>query len=241
MTTDTARESSPVRALGEALGVTIAVTGAVTVVSALAPDRFVAALVALVFLGASWLMVWRRDDKHVEASGLALGGVVLPGKIDRRRLARAVLVSIAWAAALSLLVFVPFYFGWKAYWRPQGTFALRVVPLELANEAFGQLVIIALPEEAFYRGYLQSRLDAAFPRKINVLGAPVGLSLLVTSVLFAAGHYATIREPARLAVFFPSLLFGWLRARAGAIGPGVAFHASCNVFSELLGKGFRVY
>ena len=65
--------------------------------------------------------------------------------------------------------------------------------------------------------------------------------LLVTSLIFALGHFATIRQPARLAVFFPSLLFGWLRYRTKGIGAGLAFHAACNVFSELLGKGFRIY
>jgi membrane protease YdiL (CAAX protease family) len=126
--------------------------------------------------------------------------------------------------------------------------------VELLNEVFGQLVIIALPEEAFYRGYLQSRLDEAIPGfgwrtvagarvpvRLRLLGASVGPSLLITSVIFALGHFATIREPARLAVFFPSLLFGWLRYRTKGIGAGIAFHATCNVFSELLGRGFRVY
>jgi membrane protease YdiL (CAAX protease family) len=136
---------------------------------------------------------------------------------------------------------VPFYFGWQKYWHPHGTFRLRVNELELLNEVAGQLVIIALPEEAFYRGYLQSRLDDALPWKARILGAAIGPSLVITSLVFALGHFATIREPARLAVFFPSLVFGWLRARTGGIGAGVAFHASCNIFSELLGKGFRVY
>ena len=72
-------------------------------------------------------------------------------------------------------------------------------------------------------------------------GARIGPSLFLTSVLFAIGHIATIREPARLAVFFPSLVFGWLRARTGGIGAGLTFHAMCNVYSELLGKGYHVY
>jgi hypothetical protein len=25
------------------------------------------------------------------------------------------------------------------------------------------------------------------------------------------------------------------------VGAGIAFHAACNVFSELLGKGYRLY
>jgi uncharacterized protein len=136
---------------------------------------------------------------------------------------------------------VPFFFGWRTFWHPRGTFGLHVQAWDALNEVFGQLMIIALPEEAFYRGYLQSRLDEALPQRVRVFGASVGPALIVSSVIFALGHFATIREPARLAVFFPSLVFGWLRARTGGIGAGVVFHASCNVFSELLGKGYRVY
>jgi hypothetical protein len=129
----------------------------------------------------------------------------------------------------------------RSLWHARGTFGLHVQAWDTINEVFGQLVIIALPEEAFYRGYLQSRLDEALPGRIRILGATVGPALIVTSVIFALGHFATIREPARLAVFFPSLVFGWLRARTKGIGASVAFHASCNIFSELLGKGYRVY
>jgi uncharacterized protein len=205
------------------------------------PDKYVATAVGFVFLGATWLLVWRGDDARVEMSGLALGGVVLPGKLDVARLLRSVAQAIGWAVLVAAVVFVPFYFGWRYFWHPKGTFALHIKPMEALNEIFGQLVIIALPEEAFYRGYLQSRLDEALPGRLRILGASVGPALVVTSLLFAAGHFATIREPTRLAVFFPSLLFGWLRYRTKGIGAGLAFHAMCNVFSELLGKGFRVY
>ena len=244
------------RAVLEAIGVSLLVTGIVTAGSAVLPDKYVATVVGFVFLGATWALVWRGDDLRVEAAGLALGGIVLPGKIDLRRLTRSVAQALGWALAVAAITFVPFFFGWRYFWHPRGTFALHVDPLDAINEVFGQLVIIALPEEAFYRGYLQSRLDEAMPgfgwrrdpasgvmvpTRLRFLGASIGPALLVTSVIFALGHFATIREPARLAVFFPSLVFGWLRYRTGGIGAGIAFHAMCNVFSEMLGKGFRVY
>jgi uncharacterized protein len=230
-----------VRPAVEAAIAAVLVTAAVTAASAVLPDRYVATAVGFVFLGATWGLVWRGDDARVERSGLALGGLVLPGPIDGRRLARSVLGALFWALVLAALTFVPFFLGWRAFWHPRGDFSLHVAPWDLVNEVFGQLVIIALPEEAFYRGYLQSRLDEAIGARVRIAGAQVGPALVVTSIIFALGHFATIREPARLAVFFPSLLFGWLRARTGGIGAGVAFHASCNVFSELLGKGYRVY
>jgi membrane protease YdiL (CAAX protease family) len=230
-----------VRALVEALAASAIVTGVVTAASALVPDRYVATAVGFLFLGATWVLVWRSDDQRVERSALALGGLVLPGPIDGRRLGRSAFAAIFWALLFAAITFVPFFFGWRTFWHPKVTFALHIQAWDALNEVFGQLVIIALPEEAFYRGYLQSRLDDALPQRVRFFGASVGPALIVSSVIFALGHFATIREPARLAVFFPSLVFGWLRARTGGIGAGVIFHASCNVFSELLGKGYRVY
>jgi membrane protease YdiL (CAAX protease family) len=236
-----AEHGSPRRALVEAVVAAAIVTAVVTAASAFLPDRYVATAVGFLFLGATWALVWRGDDARVERAGLALGGLVLPGPVDRARLARGAGTALGWALLLALVTFVPFLFGWRTFWHVRGTFALRVDAWAALNEVFGQLVIIALPEEAFYRGYLQSRLDEAMPARVRILGASVGPALVVTSVIFALGHFATIREPARLAVFFPSLAFGWLRARTGGVGAGVAFHASCNVFSELLGRGYRVY
>lgn len=229
------------RALLEAVVASAVVTGVVTAASAFLPDRYVATAVGFLFLGATWALVWRGDDARVERSGLALGGLVLPGQLDGRRLARSGGTAVLWALAVAAITFVPFFFGWRTFWHAKGTFGLHVDAWTALNEVFGQLVIIALPEEAFYRGYLQSRLDDALPGRVKIFGASVGPALIVSSVIFALGHFATIREPARLAVFFPSLVFGWLRARTGGIGASVVFHASCNVFSELLGKGYRVY
>lgn len=244
------------RVAAEALGVALLVTAIVTAASAVLPDKYVATVVGFVFLGATWALVWRGDDARVEAAGLTLGGVVLPGKLDVGRLVRSVGHAVGFALLLAAIAFVPFYFGWREVWHPRGSFALNVSAADALNEIFGQLVIIALPEEAFYRGYLQSRLDEAIPgfgwrvdagtgalvpRRLRVFGARIGPSLLVTSLVFALGHFATIRDPARLAVFFPSLLFGWLRSRTKGVGAGIVFHAACNVFSALLGKGFRVY
>ena len=123
---------------------------------------------------------------------------------------------------------VPFFFVWRFWWDPKLSFSLGMRPAELGNEVLGQVLVIALPEEAFYRGYVQSRLDEAWAPRWNVLGATVGPGLVATAAIFALGHLATVQLPARLAVFFPALLFGWLRARTGGIGASVCFHATCN-------------
>lgn len=229
------------RALLEALGVAALVTAAVTLVSAFAPERFVATSVGFVFLGATWALVWRKDDAAVERAGLSIGGIVLPGRFSASETAAAALRALGWALAFAAVFFVPFYFGWKYWWHARAVFSLHMKPWDMVNEVFGQLVIIALPEEAFYRGYLQSRLDDAWPARWRVAGAEIGPGLFVAAAIFALGHFATIRDPARLAVFFPALVFGWMRAKTRGIGASCAFHAMCNLFSEVLGKGYGVY
>jgi membrane protease YdiL (CAAX protease family) len=221
------------------------VTALVTLASAFLPDRFVATAVGLIFFGATWILVWRRDDEEVRRAGLAFGGAILRGPLSRRDVARAALVALAWAVGAAAVVFAPFYAGWRLWaghvWHVHRRFALSTSPADAFNEIAGQLVIIALPEEAFYRGYLQSQLDQAWAPRWRVFGANVGPALLVTSVIFALGHIATQHDPARLAVFFPSLLFGWMRARTRGVGAGIVLHAACNLFSETLMRGYGLH
>ena len=55
---------------------------------------------------------------------------------------------------------------------------------------------------------------------------------------FALIHFASIPDPQRLAVFFPGLLFGWVRAWRGGIGAAMLLHAMSNVLAEMLEKGW---
>ncbi|MDY0059853.1 MAG: MrtP family glutamic-type intramembrane protease [Myxococcota bacterium] len=108
----------------------------------------------------------------------------------------------------------------------------------LALLVLSHLLLVALPEELFYRGYAQTTLDQVFPRRVRVLGVELGLSVLVVSVLFALGHFLVDLRVERLAVFFPSLLFGYLRAGSGSLLAPILVHAASNVFSDLLAKGY---
>jgi len=209
----------------------------VTAASYLAPERYAATVVGILFLGATWWLVLRHDEATVRAHGLSLGGLLEPTRLDARRLARDAAVAIGWALLFAAVAFPPFWYGYRLWWHPHHAFALHW-PASPFDEVAGQLVVIALPEEAFFRGYLQTSLDAAWPPRWRILGADLGPGWLVASAIFAIGHVLTIRHPARLAVFFPALVFGWMRSRTRGVGASVLFHASCNVFSATLGRSY---
>ena len=120
----------------------------------------------------------------------------------------------------------PVWLGWSG-----GHFRL---PPDFALLAANQVLVIALPEEMFFRGYLLGRLEACWPSRRRLGGALVGPALLVSAVLFALGHFLVDFNPQRLAVFFPALVFGWMRARTGSVAAGTAFHALCNLLADVL-------
>ena len=229
------------RGLREALGVSAVVTFAVAASGMFLPPAWHTTAVALIFFGAGWLLVWRGDDDAVRRAGVSLGGLVIPGPLALPDVLRAAATALAWAAGLLLLIAVPVFYAWRLWWAPKLSFSLGQHPLDYETELLAQVLIIALPEEAFYRGYLQSKLDEAWEPRWNVLGASLGPGFFVTAAIFALGHLATVPVPARLAVFFPALVFGWLRARTGGIGASTALHAGCNVYSLLLGRGYGLY
>jgi len=99
---------------------------------------------------------------------------------------------------------------------------------------FVQFILIALPEEIIFRGYLQTRLQQLISRRWTIFGGDIGPAVILTSVIFALSHLVAIPSGDRLAVFFPSLLFGWLRDRTGSIAGSVVAHALSNVLMQVL-------
>lgn len=145
-------------------------TAIVTAASYLAPDCYAATLVGVGFLASTWWLVLRHDEATVRAYGLSLGGLLEPARLEPRRLTRDALVASGWALLLALITFPPFVLGYRFFWRTHGHFVLRLPP-SLFDEIAGQLVVIALPEEAFFRGYLQTALDRIWPPRWRVFGA----------------------------------------------------------------------
>ena len=92
-----------------------------------------------------------------------------------------------------------------------------------------QLFLVSLPEEVFFRGYLQEKIGN------NLKG------ILIVSSLFAIGHFVTLCLGGgyvgvgcmkTLLTFFPSIVMGYMYAKTGTLWGNVIFHFLANVVYE---------
>ncbi|MBI3620657.1 MAG: CPBP family intramembrane metalloprotease [Nitrospirae bacterium] len=135
-----------------------------------------------------------------------------------------------WLVTVSLIVLPVFGFVYLPYWGWWHGAAIEPsLPPRWGAMVSYQLLYVGFPEELFFRGYLQQRFDDAFGRPYRLWGASWGLGLLLANLLFAAGHLLVTGDVARLNVFLPGLLFGWLLARTGALIAPMLFHGLCNI------------
>ena len=198
--------------------------------------ELILALVPVLFMYAPvWLCRWRGVDSWDYP-------LEVPAFRDGKAWLRPLLPAVAFAAAIT----VPFVFGyhvWQTMGVPMVEDALNIrlyatrpqlqwtwpAWADFARLVGYQVFFVAIPEEFFYRGYMQTRLDEAWGRPWKVAGTYVGPGLLITCVLFAFGHSLVILQWWHVFIVFPSLAFGWLRARTGGVLAGAYFHAYCNL------------
>lgn len=209
------------------------------------PESYASSLVGLVFVGLTALAV-RASSLSPRQVGLELGGLFEPAPLSLPRMARESGRALAIALLCSAIVFPLFTIGYLFWFSPPAPFSLEralsfgtggsIAALDLA---LAHLIVVALPEEAFFRGYLQSSLERPLRERHGSAKLwPLLTSNLLTSALFAVGHFMTDPRPSRLAVFFPSLLFGVLRQRTGGVGASIVLHALSNLYSAALAAGF---
>lgn len=210
------------------------------------------ALVAVVFIYAPVAIAWRRRE-DLEDHGFHWAPI------------RRGLITFAVAVAL---VFPLFVLGYLAFYelacgsellaslvprgmcaRYGGLDALHAPELAwLVSQGAGalsaefaavQLVVVALPEELFFRGLLLGLLERRFPPARRVLGGGIGLALVLSSLAFALIHLPKDGDPRALATFFPGLLFGWMRSATGSILAPTLTHAASNILVRALELAVR--
>jgi hypothetical protein len=206
-------------------------------------QRNLGGLVALVFLVLPIRMLDRREVP------LAVHGIAY------RPFLRPFVVGVTATAVLLagfLAVYVIYYrahCGGAELLGPLGRSCSRFVsswdrlalslPPRFWELVLGQVVVVAIPEEVFYRGYLLGRLEEALPSARRWLGVPVGWPILLQAALFGLGHFLIDWNPLRLAVALPALLFAALRSWGGGnlVAP-VIFHASANLLVQVVDRSF---
>ncbi|GMU58857.1 MAG: hypothetical protein AMXMBFR34_06200 [Myxococcaceae bacterium] len=225
----------PRRAAPEALTLWAVCFGATAISFVLAPA--VAKAVATVgFLYLPLLSMDRRGEDYPDYG------------LSSRQLGRDVKQFLA-VAAIVFPLFIAGYvaFAWLYPALPPWVRALTPytgaprfhfrLPADFAVLAVDHLFVVALPEEFFYRGFLQQRLNDAWPGGRILFGARVGRAFWVTAILFALGHLA-IFQVWRLGVFFPALIFGWMREKSGSVVGAALFHAAANLLVQVLDASF---
>lgn len=217
-------------------------------------DDLAQVAIALLFLGVP-LRLARQEKGGAARWGIALGGVLEPDESERGdpgplglfELARVVrrglpdaLREMGVALLLALVIFPPFVVGFYFWHQPTSDFGFRLSP-DFGSFAVAQFVLVGLPEEAFFRGFVHTRLHdhaegrGGLWRIRQVFGAPLSpAALILGSALFALVHLASDPRADELATFFPGLVFSWLRARRGGIGAALTFHALSNILAEIL-------
>ena len=189
---------------------------------------------------------------NVAHFGIALGGLLEPPSDDGPRgplglwdLGRSTVRALPAAArelgvavAVAVVVFPLYALGYSLWEQPAHGFTLATPP-DALGFSLAQFILVALPEEAFFRGYLQTSLSDVESRRVRVLGVQLGpKAWIAQAALFAVVHLIADPSPYRLAVFFPGLLFGWMRAWRGGIGASLALHALSNVYSNILSRSW---
>ncbi len=97
---------------------------------------------------------------------------------------------------------------------------------EIGIFLFSQFVLIAFPEEFFFRGYLQREFGNTY-KSIVLVSALFAIAHLVL-VCVTTGSVSTVCVN-NAGTFFPSLVMGYLFMKTGTIWSSVAFHFMANV------------
>ena len=140
------------------------------------------------------------------------------------------IIAVPWIVGYHLWYTILFDKSPTWAWPPEG-------PLMVVGYHF---FFVAIPEEFFYRGYLQTRLDEAYGVSWTIFGARLGWGWIITCVVFAVGHSLVDFQWWHFAIFFPSLIFGWMRARTGGIIAGAMFHAWANITVSILDASYGI-
>jgi len=176
------------------------------------------AIVAVLFLYGPIIVLWQKKRKI---------DFLDRGVRDYVRSAITFLVT-------AIIVFIPFLLlahAWQIVVFKYSGFRMTGFPGFWNALAF-QVFLVALPEEFYFRGYFQSAMNRITERKWRILGVQLGWGWIITALVFAIAHSIVTYKWWHFSIFFPALLFGYLRERTGSITAPILFHAMSNLLMD---------
>lgn len=187
-------------------------------------SRYISTIVAVLFLYVPIIVLWKRR-RQIDF-------------LDRN--AKSFFTSVLTFLVSAVVIFPPFLVLahlWQVVVAGKHTFIAASYP-NWFNMTLFQLLLIALPEEFFFRGYFQSTIDMIFTRRWRFLGADLGAGWIITAAVFAVSHTIVSYQWWHFSIFFPALLFGYLRLRTGSITAPILFHAASNILMDWFTRSY---
>lgn len=219
---------NPRRLALEIFSATAVILAAVKILYAMRASPFLNAalsgIVALIFVYAPVVILWVKK-RPIDFLDHGL-----------KNYARSAVVFLITA----LVVFPPFCIathGWKIFVEGYQSFHAAPFPKFLNVAAF-QILLVALPEEFFFRGYFQSAAFRIWPARWRIFGANLGWGWIITAAVFALAHSVVTYQWWHFSIFFPALVFGWLREKTGTITAAFLFHAASNLIMDWLVRSY---
>jgi membrane protease YdiL (CAAX protease family) len=112
-----------------------------------------------------------------------------------------------------------------------------ILPESLTSFLF-YLLFLGPGEEFLFRGYIQSRLNAAFGRPFSFWGVPWGWGLVIASLLFGFMHILNPFNPFHIWwgvwTVFGGLSAGYIREKTGSILPPAILHGLPQAIASLM-------
>ncbi len=195
-------------------------------------------VVPLLFIYAPvWLSTLRKVDSYAYR-------LYVPGFTDLSAWMKAGTLTLR----LNIYIwiwFIPLYwlyytYGMPIIWGIESKSFIGTLPKELLLTVLYQIFYVALPEEFFYRGYFQTRLNELYPRKWKLWGTNIGMGAVYANLFFAFGHSIVQFQWWHFATFFPGMLFAWSREKSNGVLAGALFHACCNIGIICLDTAFGI-
>jgi membrane protease YdiL (CAAX protease family) len=175
---------------------------------------------------------------------ILIAAAVIPTAVRKRDFAkmgfnmqrlRPALLLLCWTCAV---VFPAMYVGLRMLKSYELELPLRPVVEEgqgwIAWVLY-QFLYVAVAEEVFFRGYLQSNILHITSRTTQPYGRRQEyLSIILSAACFATAHVTISGQINSVLTFVPGLILGWLFVRTGSLIVPILFHGLANTLYWLM-------